>query len=285
MNTKLIAGVCLILCLPVFVVGTYIYSPFLPREYFSHVSLEESSDFYDGVQAFAVKQFQILQSKEIIYPVIDELHLIDKWTTNGQKLPKEQVYFKISKMMVLKEILGTNLIEIGIWSHDPQEAADIANAIALQHQKRRIESERPLIVQGLAELKEEVEKQRIKVERAGEKLTEIRERDHIVDAETSDSNQLAGNQSAAEKQSPDYIKAKSYRLEQKRILEQAESFYETKKIETDQSTVKILEKAEPSVVPGRPNVPLIMLIGSGIGFLFAIIGGVFFLLGLRAQKA
>jgi polysaccharide biosynthesis transport protein len=191
------------------VITAYITSTFLPKEYFSHVRMEVKGDDYGPTifsgdtrirdltdSRFSSTQFQILQSKEIIYPVIDELKLIDKWSMGDQKLPKEQVHFKIQKMMDLKEVRGTNLIDIGFWSIDPQESANIANTIAVQYKKRRIEDQNQLVSQGLAELKEEVDKQRLKVEQAQDTLAKIRERDHVTELSgtTTDDIELVENQ-------------------------------------------------------------------------------------------
>jgi capsular exopolysaccharide synthesis family protein len=402
------------------VITAYITSTFLPKEYFSHVRLEVkgddykmtafggSSDIRDMTDTrFAVTQFQILQSKEIMYPVIDELHLIDKWSMGDQKLPKEQVHFRVLKMMDLKDIRGTNLIDIGVWSIDPQESANIANTIALQYQKRRIEDQSQIISQGLAELKEEVEKQRIKTEQARELTMKIRDRDGVVDngvesspdvafTETQTVNtaeqaleearqnvdglrnqlvqlnkmtqaefitgaqlfnvtdatiskilplyqdtvaeearltnsglgenhprlkslraqksvyaqQLSDQVSSLRKslesrlalaettltskqeskdditrrfnklknQSADYTVAKNNWLQQKRILESAESGYETKRIEFQMTNTpaKIWEKAEPAIVPGRPNIPIFMSIATLVGLIWGI-GLAFFL--------
>lgn len=175
------------------VVTAYITSYFVPRQYFSKVTLEVKPDDYrfgifnnqkfqdEGDQRFAPTQFQIIQRKEILYPVIDELRLIDKWSPAGQKLPKEQIYFKLLGLLDVKEVRNTNLLEIGVYSTDPQEAANIANTIAVQYRKRRIDDQQQMIGMGLAELQEEVNKQRQKVDLARAEVQRIRDRDHIID--------------------------------------------------------------------------------------------------------
>ena len=45
-------------------------------------------------------------------------------------------------MLTLDPVRQTDLIEIGIWSTDKQEAADIANSIAVVYQDRRIEDQK-----------------------------------------------------------------------------------------------------------------------------------------------
>lgn len=401
------------------VITAYITATFLPKEYFSRVRIEVKGDDYgmtvftnekirDATDSrFAATQFQIIQSKEIIYPVIDELKLIDKWSMDGPKLPKEQVHFRVQKMMDLKDVRGTNLIDIGFWSGDPQEAANIANTIAVQYRKRRIEDQNQIVSQGLAELKEEVDKQRLKVEQAQELVTKIRERDHLTDTGPDNSESLdlletksvlVSEQSvedahqnmealknqleqltkmnqqqfvgsltlfnvddptvrkvlplyqdavaeearlinsglgenhpkikslraqkevwtqqlseqvgslrkslesrlklaeltyktrqdnlddikkkheAAKNLSTDYVVAKADWLQQKKILENAQNRYEMQKIENRMTftPAKIWEKAEPAIVPGRPNIPIFMSIATLVGLIWGI-GLAFFL--------
>jgi len=184
------------------VVTAYITSYFLPREYLSKVTLEVKPDdpnltiFGQGQSyrseadpRFASTQFQIMQKKEIIYPVIDELRLVDKWAIGGMKLPKEQIFIRVLRMMDMKEVRNTNLLEIGVYSTDPQEAANIANTVAVQYRKRRIDDQKQMINLGLAELSEEVAKQRQKVQLAHDEVTMIRERDQIPDPD-SDTNEV-----------------------------------------------------------------------------------------------
>lgn len=281
----ILIGVRLILCCPLFVLATYfIATNFLPREYFSKAIFEyypkENTSGEIGLhrEMFGVP-FQILQSKEIIYPVIDELKLADKWFVDGQKLPKEQIHFKILKMLEIKEIRGTNMIEIGIWSRNAQEAADIANAIALQYQKRLIEDEFQLISQGVAELDKEMEKLRQKVEQAKTEVEKIRKRDGIVDPNPDTLESQDATWSA------EYLAAKKNYIQQKEILTKTEDRYEQTKIEHRMSytPAKIWEHAEPARVPARPNVPRIMLAAAGAGLLFAIAGSVLIFIGLRMK--
>lgn len=175
------------------VVTSFITTYFLPKEYFSRVIIEVKSDDF-GLSIFSTDkihdtqdvrftptQLQVLQSKEILYPVIDELKLTDKWMIGGQKLPREQAFLKLKKMMTLNEVRNTNMLEIGITSTDPAEAASIANDIAVIYQKKRRDNQAQPIQQGLAELQEEVTKQEQKTEAANNEANKIRIRDDIVD--------------------------------------------------------------------------------------------------------
>jgi capsular exopolysaccharide synthesis family protein len=167
---------------------------FLPRQYFSKVTMEVKPDD-TGVKIFspndtlrgtsdlrfAPTQFQIIQKKEILYPVIENLKLQEKWAIGGQKLPKEQAYYKLLKMMDVREVRNTDLIEIGVYSVDTQEAADVANSIAVVYQEKRRTDQKGMLDRGLSQLQEEVNKQREKVELASKEAAEIRTRENIID--------------------------------------------------------------------------------------------------------
>jgi len=191
MRTRFIRlGICLILCLPLCVALGYVGSVLLPREYYSKVTMEVDMDRYTTGERFPF-QFQILQSKEMLYPVIDELGLVEKWSAGGVKLPKEQVYFKLLKMLVLRQVRDTDLIEIGAYSTGPQEAANIANTIAVQYRKRRFEDLEKMVDLNLNALKDEMEKQRKKVEEAKAELMRIAQVNHIPEADTNLANAKA----------------------------------------------------------------------------------------------
>src|SRR5258707_2201215 len=74
---------------------------FLPKQYFSKVTMEVKPDNSGpvgvfGTQAgrptydpqFVATQFQILQKSEILYPVIAQLDLIKEFSPPGQRLPQ-----------------------------------------------------------------------------------------------------------------------------------------------------------------------------------------------------
>ncbi len=154
----------------------------LPRQYQSTVVLEvEQNDqkmriFQDGAGVggvdprFATTQFQIIQRKEMLYPVIDSLRLLEKWGKDGGIRTKEQAYRKLRSMIDVREVRNTNLLQISVEGTDPQEAADLANSVAREYQRKRIEEQQSLINRSLASLQGEVDKQRAKV---GEDLAEL----------------------------------------------------------------------------------------------------------------
>lgn len=174
---------------------------FLPREYYSKTRMEVRPDtstikvFNEGARGysdpmFVPTQFQIIQSKEILEPVIEKLNLVDTWSQREgvRRLPLENVYGKLLRMLDLKEVRNTGLIDIGVYSIDNQEAANIANTIAVVYQERRSKGKKQDVDSALAQLKDELELQRKRVSDAASTAAQIRERDNIVDPDPDNSN-------------------------------------------------------------------------------------------------
>ncbi|MFM8807492.1 MAG: GumC family protein [Chthoniobacterales bacterium] len=167
---------------------------FLPRQYQSNVIIEvEQNDqkiriFREGYEGgmgldprFATTQFQIIQRKEMLYPVIDNLKLVEKWSEPYGVRTREEAYFKLRNMIDVREVRNTNLLQISVESTDPQESSDLANSIANEYQRKRIEEQRKILNSSLATLEDEVEKQRKKVEETNTEMARIRTELGITD--------------------------------------------------------------------------------------------------------
>ena len=123
---------------------------FQPRKYKSTITMELRmpsddmrvyKDSSSGVPAsdarFAPTQFEIIQSKEVLYPVIENQNLQKKWATEGQPLPREAAYGKLRGMLSLKQIRGTELLELDVTDTSPEESTQIVNAVAESYQDAR----------------------------------------------------------------------------------------------------------------------------------------------------
>ncbi len=167
---------------------------FLPRQYESNVIIEvEQNDqkiriFREGYEGgmgldprFATTQFQIIQRKEMLYPVIDSLKLVEKWAEPYGVRTREEAYFKLRSMIDVREVRNTNLLQISVESTDPQESADLANSIANEYQRKRIDEQQKILTRSLATLEDEVGKQRKKVEETSAEMSRIRTELGITD--------------------------------------------------------------------------------------------------------
>ena len=165
---------------------------FMPKEYASTVTMQikqndtfmQVFDRQGGIgfdPRFLTTQFEIIQRKEMLYPVIDSLGLEQRWKGAYGFTNKEQAYFRLRGMIDIREIRNTELIQIIVMSTDRQEAAEIANRIAEEYQKKRIEDQQQMVSRSLTQLQDEVEKQRKKVEDLRNEATKIRTENKIPD--------------------------------------------------------------------------------------------------------
>ena len=158
-------------------VSTYL----TPRQYQSSVTMQVKEDnnnmqiFNGGAgqrfdPRFSTTQFQIIQRKEILYPVVDSMKLLQKWDLRS----RDVAYSKLRSMLSISEVRNTDLIQISVLDRDRQEAADLANTIALEYQKKRIDEQQSWVARSLVQLEDEVIKQRKKVEELRDKMTRMR---------------------------------------------------------------------------------------------------------------
>ena len=157
----------------------------LPKEYTATalIQVQENSDFEifqsssgrtSANPRFTSTQFEIITSKKILQPVIEKLGLEKKWLELYEIKSREVVYRKLLRMITLEELRNTDLISISVLSRDPAEAAAIANAVAGEYQRARIEEQQSWVEKSLATLEAEVQKQREKTEKLRDESARIR---------------------------------------------------------------------------------------------------------------
>jgi uncharacterized protein involved in exopolysaccharide biosynthesis len=97
---------------------------------------------------FIQTEFAVIQSELILGPVIDRLKLKERWGkryTEGQKLTTAETIQILLKGLDLRPVRNTSLIEIGVWSPQPKEAAEIANSIAEEFRGYHIRQHETLV--------------------------------------------------------------------------------------------------------------------------------------------
>jgi succinoglycan biosynthesis transport protein ExoP len=167
---------------------------FQPREYQSSVFIEVRSTaqnpriFSTGDPNLPIHDpqlaptvFQVIQRTGILYPVIDELKLQDKWTRDGTRPTREQAYGMLRSKLDVDEVRNTDLLQISVFNTNSQEAADIANKIVAVYQDKRVEEEKEIMNRAVSTMNEEVSKQQKRVDEAATEMARIRDEEHIVD--------------------------------------------------------------------------------------------------------
>ena len=283
----IILGAILILCAPLFPIVAGVACHFLPHFYFSKVTLEVEPDTRGQLlktmtigQNVELLFLREISRKEIILPVIKRLDLANRWAVSGKPLSEDETCSKARQMLRFREVRNTALIEIGISDTNPLEAADIANGIAMQYATKCREDQQKLAEKGLALLEEEIARQVRLVQKAAAEARDIRAREGINDPDPERSISQAGQNLPNE-----YVEAKNRFLQQKTVLEAAQSRLATEKMQAKMPShpVTIWEKAEPAGSPSRPNVPAIVGVAALLslpvlilpGFILLILGIIF----------
>lgn len=237
---------------------------FLPQVYFAKLTMEVKptpsgqinvfgTEMRRGVDPeFLAMQFQILRGSEILDQVIDNLKLTEVWYAHGAEMNKQTA---LSRMLAAMELRGdpqTGLIEVGAYSPKPEEAADIANTIAVVYQQKLLGDLQKDIVHWMEQLKEEIEKQRKRAKEALAEVAAIRERDGIIDPDP-DAYGLRAPSAPDNVDLRPYLEAKTRAFQAKRIYEAAQTKYATELLQRgiDFDPAKIWEKAEPPIKPTR----------------------------------
>jgi capsular exopolysaccharide synthesis family protein len=175
-------------------ITTAVVTYFQPREYQSSVFIEVKSTaenpriFGTGDPNIPIHDpqlaptvYQVIQRTGVLYPVIEELKLQERWGRDNNPISREQAYQILRGKLLVDEVRNTDLLQISVFDKNPQEAADIANKIVAVYQDKRVEEEKEIMNRGVAAMNEEVSKQQKKVDLAATEVSRIRDEEHIVD--------------------------------------------------------------------------------------------------------
>jgi capsular exopolysaccharide synthesis family protein len=167
---------------------------FQPREYQSSVFMEVKSTA-ENPRIFGMNEpnlpvhdpqlaptvFQVIQRTGVLYPVIEQLKLQEKWGGGSRAISLEQAYQRLRSKLEVDEVRNTDLLQISMFDTNPQEAADIANKIVDVYQDTRVEEEKEIMSRAVKTMDEQVAKQQKRVDDARAETGRIRDEEHIVD--------------------------------------------------------------------------------------------------------
>lgn len=250
---------------------------FRPPQYYSKVIMEVkpvNGHGFDNPERFPVRKNvkpADFSSKEILYPVINNLKLSETWANGGRKLSLDQAYDRLVNSIRVIEVRNTDLIEISVHSADRQKAADIANMIAAVYKRKYNNDQLAQIEHGLAPLQLAIDQQRKAITVAKDELQRIRMANGISDSNPETSGDGTPAQQAqvrkddvvalggkakggpnddqvARRKIADYLSAKDNYIIAKHILSMMEDRFTTDEIEMQESrtVAKIWEGASPS---------------------------------------
>lgn len=165
------------------------YTLTMPKIYMANARISVREDMLDipvferqyltSYNPFFLKtQYEIIQSRPILYQVIQNLDLQQKWAAKygaeGGVLRREDAYMILSKSVRVNQYRDTSLIDIQVYSEDREEAARIANEIANVYREQRLSLKRREVKRGVDALENELQKQQERVDAAEEELERLR---------------------------------------------------------------------------------------------------------------
>lgn len=165
------------------------YTLTMPKIYMANARISVREDMLDvpvferqylsSYNPFFLKtQYEIIQSRPILYQVIQNLDLQQKWAAKygaeGGVLRREDAYMILSKAVRVNQYRDTSLIDIQVYSDDREEAARIANEIANVYREQRLSLKRREVKRGVDALENELQKQQERVDAAEAELERLR---------------------------------------------------------------------------------------------------------------
>ena len=164
------------------------YTFTLPKIYAAEARIQVNNDSVDidpfnpstgGVRAydpyFLRTQFEIIQSKPILYEVINRLNLQEIWGKKGEQISKETAYKILRSSLNVSQSRDTSLIALTAMREDPKEAARIANELADVYRDVRLDLKYKEMTRAMDALGRELEKQQEKVDTASRRVEQLRQ--------------------------------------------------------------------------------------------------------------
>ncbi len=127
---------------------------------------------------FVQSETEVIQSDAVLGKVVKDLNLDDAWADKngrGGKLSTQETVELLKKKLDLRPAKGTNLLDIGVKSDKPEEAARIANAVADAYKAHRLEQRRQTTMSGIEALQGGSAELDQKIRKAQEEVDRLRE--------------------------------------------------------------------------------------------------------------
>jgi polysaccharide biosynthesis transport protein len=172
----------------------------LPKTYASLVRMKVEKDTPDtgfltgerpnyGFDPYWIQtEFEKIQSKMILYPVISNLNLNRRWAEKfkeGSDLRPDITYEILKRKIDVSQSRNTALIQIQTYSDDPNEAAEISNAIAEEYKRNRLSIREENASRGLTTYTNEYAKQYQLVHEKQKEVDKLKEELGVSDADVN----------------------------------------------------------------------------------------------------
>ncbi len=174
----------------------------LPPAFSSMVRISVQKDASDipgitGPQAYAASfdpywvqtEFEKIESKMILYQVIDNLKLNETWGEKYKEGPlrRDVTYALLKRAVNVNQTRNTSLIEISVESDNPDEAAKIANEIADVYKTSRIKRWDETSKKGLFQLEQQSKTNDYQIRQLQTQIDDMKEKYGISDIDNEKS--------------------------------------------------------------------------------------------------
>jgi len=162
--------------------GAFITYKILPKAYVATAQIQvrpQGSDLSFDPTVF-LSEFEIIQSPNVLLPIIKDLGLDKEWArrvfkSKENQLSDQDALAYMGKILKLDFKRGTNIIDITVASDVPKESADIANAVADRYKTLRDVEEDQRTNRGEDSLRDQIAGQQKAVDEKKAALETIRQ--------------------------------------------------------------------------------------------------------------
>ena len=248
----------------------------LPDDYASTARIKVESDAPPVAKQVADDPYviqtaiEIIQSQVVLDLVVERLKLNVVWGKkffNGETLRTNEAMAILKGWLEIAPVCNTNLVDITVYSADPKEAAQIANAVAECYRDYRVKTYSNLIAKGMAVLEQQYKTQADRVHGVESEVEALRQRLN-VGGETNASPAPQG-QPYWEKQ-----QALSQMLDGHKLLRSKIEAGQLALQKPQTAFVQITETAKPGLVPVKPRMKMSLFVGLAAGVFLGLMAGV-----------
>jgi capsular exopolysaccharide synthesis family protein len=202
-------------------------------------------------------EFEIMQSPDVLLPIINDLGLDKIWAKRLYKGSLDKMH-PLDALSYMKSILhldlkrGTNIIEITAQSEVPQEAADIANALADRYKTMRQVQEDQINSKGAETLEDQIAEQQKVVDEKKAALDKLREDAGKAGVDLSSPGNVVDDRDSAalDERQRDLLSAKVDYDARRVLLEQVQGLPDDEFV----NTLSALGRQEPNIAQLRTEI-------------------------------
>jgi len=175
----------------------------LPPSYAStaRIKIEQDSGVIPGMEApgpsasydpyFIQTEYEIMQDQQVLGMVVSNLDLNDVWGkkyANGETFKTPESIQLLKQRISLSPVRNTTLIDITVYGDEPNEAAQLANAIADAYRDYRREQQRQQTMVGIKALQDKYDDDELKIQAMHAAVDTLRTNLHVDDPNPDDSS-------------------------------------------------------------------------------------------------